>query len=163
VLAKDAVDRDFVSEATEGFEALRALVEATSWDALERASGVDRQTMEKVGDLYLASRRTIFAWTMGITHHLHGVENVQWMANLALLRGMVGKEGAGLMPIRGHSNVQGMGTVGVTPALKPEMEARWRDAGLLLPDVPGLDTMGCLDAVREGRMRVGIALGGNLL
>ena len=93
---------------------------------------------------------------MGITHHLHGVENVQMIANLALLRGMVGRPHAGLMPIRGHSNVQGIGSVGVTPQLKQAMLERFEQRlGVRAPDVAGADTMACMEAADRGEMRRG--------
>ena len=100
---------------------------------------------------------------MGITHHLHGVENVQMIANLAILRGMIGRSNAGLMPIRGHSNVQGVGSVGVTPQLKQSILARFeKRLGVQLPKSPGLDTMACMDAADRGQMQTALCLGGNL-
>ena len=94
---------------------------------------------------------------MGITHHLHGVENVQMIANLALLRGMVGRPNAGLMPIRGHSNVQGMGSVGVTPSTQAGDPRRDSSSGSVcaVPESPGLDTMACIEACGRGEMRHG--------
>jgi molybdopterin-dependent oxidoreductase alpha subunit len=100
---------------------------------------------------------------MGITHHAHGVHNVQAIANLALTRGMIGRQGAGLLPIRGHSNVQGIGSVGVTPGLKKAvMSALETELGVKAPATRGLDTMGCVIASAEGKLKVGISLGGNL-
>jgi len=100
---------------------------------------------------------------MGITHHLHGTQNVQAIANLALLRGMVGRRRAGLMPIRGHSNVQGMGSIGVTPALKQAVLERFeRTLGVKPPQSPGYDTMACLDAAARGEIDTAFCLGGNL-
>ena len=100
---------------------------------------------------------------MGITHHLHGTDNVRMIANLALLRGMVGRPGAGLMPIRGHSNVQGMGSVGVTPVLKQAILQRFeQNLGITVPRSPGLDTMACMDAADRGEMQAALCLGGNL-
>jgi molybdopterin-dependent oxidoreductase alpha subunit len=100
---------------------------------------------------------------MGITHHLHGVQNVQAIANLALLRGMVGRPGSGLLPIRGHSNVQGIGSVGVTPKLKQALFERIEAYfDVKLPAGPGLDTLECLEGADEGRLKVGFCLGGNL-
>jgi anaerobic selenocysteine-containing dehydrogenase len=100
---------------------------------------------------------------MGITHHAHGVENVQAIANLALLRGMVGRPGAGLLPIRGHSNVQGIGSVGVTPRLKDAVFDRLQNHfGVQLPTTPGRDTMACMDGAHNGELKVGVCLGGNL-
>ena len=86
-----------------------------SWDEIIAKSGVTREEIDAIAERYAAAKNVVFSWTMGITHHAHGVQNVQAIANLALLRGMVGRPGAGLLPIRGHSNVQGIGSIGVTP------------------------------------------------
>jgi molybdopterin-dependent oxidoreductase alpha subunit len=100
---------------------------------------------------------------MGVTHHVHGVENVQAIANLALMRGMVGRPRAGLMPIRGHSNVQGIGSVGVAPKLKEIIFQRLEQSfGIELPVAPGLDTLACIEAAHAGRLKLGFCLGGNL-
>src|SRR5207249_10843548 len=118
------------------------MVRATSWDEIERGSGVSRAQIEQIADLYAAAKSAIFGWTMGITHHEHGVANVQSIVNLALLRGMAGRPGAGLLPIRGHSNVQGVGSMGVTPNLKQAiLDNLERHLGVTLPRTPGLDTM----------------------
>jgi anaerobic selenocysteine-containing dehydrogenase len=100
---------------------------------------------------------------MGITHHAHGVQNVQAIGNLALLRGMVGRPGAGLLPIRGHSNVQGIGSVGVTPKLKDVIFDRLQNHfGVELPTAPGRDTMACMEGAESGELKFGLCLGGNL-
>jgi molybdopterin-dependent oxidoreductase alpha subunit len=100
---------------------------------------------------------------MGVTHHEHGVQNVQMMANLALMRGMLGKPHAGLLPIRGHSNVQGIGSMGVTPKLRAEVLKRLEEnLGFNPPTMPGLDTMGSIERAAEGRIRVAFCVGGNL-
>jgi molybdopterin-dependent oxidoreductase alpha subunit len=100
---------------------------------------------------------------MGITHHLHGVANVRAIVNLALLRGMVGKPHAGLIPIRGHSNVQGLGSIGVVPNLRQQVLDRLESVlNVKLPTQPGLDTMACMQAADDGRMRTSVCLGGNL-
>ena len=100
---------------------------------------------------------------MGVTHHRHGVQNVQAIANLALMRGMVGRPRAGLMPIRGHSNVQGVGSVGVTPKLKDAIHERLEQHyGLQLARQAGLDTLACMEAAHAGRLKFGCCLGGNL-
>lgn len=115
-----------------------AELERLSWTEIEQKSGVDQQTISEIASIYAQSKGAVFSWTMGITHHAHGVKNVQAIANLALLRGMVGRSGAGLMPIRGHSNVQGMGTVGVTPKLKEAVfESLQKDLEITLPTQPG--------------------------
>ena len=112
---------------------------------------------------YAAAKNVVFSWTMGITHHAHGVQNVQAIANLALLRGMVGRPGCGLLPIRGHSNVQGIGSVGVTPKLKDAVFDRLQTHfGVKLPTTPGRDTMACIEGAAAGELKVGFCLGGNL-
>jgi len=157
------VDQSFLRDHTEESVAFLAFIHALSWDDIERVSGVVKSQIDRVADCYAQAERVIFSWTMGITHHLNGVDNVRAIVNLALLRGMVGREGAGLMPIRGHSNVQGMGSVGVTPALKKvffERLEKRMDANL--PTSRGLDTLSCIDAMREGNMKTAFCLGGNL-
>lgn len=163
VLERGAHDTAFAEAHTEGLQEFQRQVEATSWADIETASGVARETIERVAAMYIAARNAVFGWTMGITHHLHGVDNVQMIANLALLRGMIGRPGAGLMPIRGHSNVQGMGSVGVTPQLKAAVLSRLEERlGLQGPRSPGLDTMACIEASRRGELKAAVCLGGNL-
>lgn len=163
LLAKSAHDAQFIETATEEFAAFRQMVDSTSWDTIENGSGVKRAEIEQVAATYAASKNAVIGWTMGITHHLHGTDNVKMIANLALLRGMVGRPHAGLMPIRGHSNVQGMGSVGVTPQLKLSMLKKFEERlGVQLPTSPGLDTMACMDAAERGEMDVALCLGGNL-
>jgi molybdopterin-dependent oxidoreductase alpha subunit len=162
LLERGAEDRAFLQH-TDGFEAFVEQVQATSWEAIVQGSGVERSAIEQIADLYAKAKNAIFGWTMGITHHAHGVENVHAIVNLALLRGMVGRPGAGLLPIRGHSNVQGVGSMGVAPSLKEQifnnLEAHLK---VKLPTTPGLDTMACMHAAEEGRVRSAICLGGNL-
>lgn len=162
LLARGATDPDFISTNTEGFSSIRDLVEGLAWEEIERACGVPRQEIEDAAATYAASERTIFSWTMGITHHEHGVENVQWIVNLALLRGMVGKPGAGLMPIRGHSNVQGMGSVGVYPGVRQAVLDRMAALGVRPPAWKGHDTMEAMEASERGEMDFALCLGGNL-
>lgn len=158
-----AVDEAFVTEHCEGWPEWSEHLKQLSWDDITRLSGVAKDEIDSIAEKYAASRSAVFAWTMGITHHAVGVQNVQAIANLALMRGMVGRPGAGLLPIRGHSNVQGMGSVGVTPQLKQAVFDRLQqDFGLQLPVQAGLDTMGCMEAAAEERMKVGFCLGGNL-
>jgi molybdopterin-dependent oxidoreductase alpha subunit len=163
VLERGAEDRAFLASATEGFDAFAARARSTSWDEIERASGVPRAVVERVGDVYGAARSAVFGWTMGVTHHEHGVANVRAIVNLALLRGMVGRPRAGLLPIRGHSNVQGVGSVGVVPNLKQHMlDNLEAHLGAQLPRSPGLDTMACMQAAERGEVRSALCLGGNL-
>ncbi|MBY0527399.1 MAG: FdhF/YdeP family oxidoreductase [Gemmataceae bacterium] len=163
LLERGAVDNAFIAAATEGHDAYREQVAATAWEAIVEGSGVDRATIEKIADLYAAAKNVVFGWTMGITHHQHGVENVQSIVNLALLRGMAGRPAAGLLPIRGHSNVQGIGSMGVAPALKEALFERLQaQLNVPLPRTQGLDTMGCMHAADRGEVRAGLCLGGNL-
>lgn len=163
VLERSGHDSAFIERHTEQFGEFRDLLLAADWDELEQRSGVSRQEMRSVATDYMNARNVVIGWCMGITHHLHGTANVQMIANLALLRGMVGRRGAGLMPIRGHSNVQGLGSVGVTPALKQGMLERFEQRlGIQIPQSPGYDTMACMDAARRGEMDFAFCLGGNL-
>ncbi len=158
-----AQDEQFLRAHCEGWPALRDKLRSLSWDEIKQKSGVARSEIDSIASRYAAAKNVVFAWTMGITHHLHGVQNVQAIANLALLRGMVGKPNAGLLPIRGHSNVQGMGTIGVTPKLKETIFERLQSHfGVQLPTDVGLDTMACIEAAAAGQLKLGCCLGGNL-
>ncbi len=157
------VDEAFLAAHCHGWRALAARLDALSWDELVAKSGVARGEIDSMAEQYAASKRAVFAWTMGITHHLHGAATVQAIAALALMRRMVGRPGAGLQPIRGHSNIQGMGTVGVTPTLKQAIFDRLqKHYGVTLPTLKGYDTLECLDAADRGEMRFAVCLGGNL-
>lgn len=153
----------FIDAATTGFVEFRDSLERLLWETIVGESGVDRAAIERLAERYSSAERVIFGWTMGITHHRNGVDNVRAIVNLALLRGMVGKPGAGLLPIRGHSNVQGIGSVGVTPALKQAVFDRLQSHfGVKLPTKPGMDTLSCMEAMDAGRLRAAWCLGGNL-
>ena len=159
----DAIDYSFLSEFCNGSQEWLDAAKELSWNEIITKSGVEREEIRQIARVYSESKRAIFAWTMGITHHAHGVSNVQAIANLAMARGMLGKPGAGLMPIRGHSNVQGIGSVGVTPKLKEAIfENLSTKFSVNLPSTEGLDTLGCMDAAHQRRMKVGLCLGGNL-
>jgi molybdopterin-dependent oxidoreductase alpha subunit len=163
VLARGAADRSFIDAATEGFADYERLVRETPWEAIEHGSGVSRAEIEKTADLYSAAKTAVFGWTMGITHHEHGVQNVRSIVDLALLRGMAGRPRCGLLPIRGHSNVQGVGSMGVAPTLKQKvLDNLESHLGVTLPRQPGLDTMGCMRAAARGEVRSAFCLGGNL-
>jgi molybdopterin-dependent oxidoreductase alpha subunit len=158
-----ALDLPFLQQRCHGSDAWMAALKHLSWSEIERCSGLTQREIFEIADLYAGSKSAVFAWTMGITHHVNGVENVQAIGNLALARGMVGRHGAGLMPIRGHSNIQGIGSVGVTPKLKQQIFDQLRDKfSVQLPSSSGYDTLACMDAAHEGRMRMALCLGGNL-
>lgn len=163
LLESRGYDEAFLNAHCDHWAELRNQLWKLDWDEICLKSGVDRETIRDIAYRYAQAKNVVFSWTMGITHHQHGVENVEAIANLALMRGMVGRPNAGLMPIRGHSNVQGIGSVGVTPKLKDVLfERLQREFGVQLPTTPGLDTMACMEQAAEGKLKVGFCLGGNL-
>jgi molybdopterin-dependent oxidoreductase alpha subunit len=156
-------DEKFLNSHCAGWPELRARLEEVSWEEILAKSGVTRDDIDTIAKRYAAARNVVFSWTMGITHHTHGVQSVQAIANLALMRGMVGRPGCGLMPIRGHSNVQGVGSVGVTPKLKDAIFDRLQTHfGVALPTTPGRDTLACIEGAAAGELHAGLCLGGNL-
>jgi len=158
-----AADERFLNEHCDGYEQWIAALRAISWAEIHAKSGVSQRDIDAIAEKYAAAKNVVFSWTMGITHHAHGVENVQAICNLAFQRGMVGRPNAGLMPIRGHSNVQGIGSMGVTPKLKDVVFERLQNHfQVQLPTTVGLDTLACMDGAREGRLKFGFCLGGNL-
>ncbi|HUE73844.1 MAG TPA: FdhF/YdeP family oxidoreductase [Pirellulaceae bacterium] len=158
-----AQDEVFLRNHCEGYDAWIASVRNTPWSEIHAKSGVSQPQIDQMAERYAAAKKVVFSWTMGITHHVHGVQNVQAIANLALMRGMVGKPGTGLLPIRGHSNVQGIGSMGVTPKLKDAVFERLQsEFQVTLPTSPGLDTLGCMEQAHAGRLKLGFCLGGNL-
>ena len=157
------LDRAFIGEHTEGFEALRADIEATRWEDIVQASGLARADIEAAAQVYAKAERVILCYGMGMTQHLRGTQNVHLMADLLLLRGNMGKPGAGIAPIRGHSNVQGDRTVGITEkptqALLDGIQAKY---GFSFPLSHGHDAVEAMKAIRDGRSKAFVALGGNL-
>jgi molybdopterin-dependent oxidoreductase alpha subunit len=156
-------DQAFIADHTEGFAAFRADLEATAWSSILEETGLTECRIHELADLYARADHAVFAWGMGVTHHLHGAANVEAIANLALLRGMVGKPAAGLLPLRGHSNIQGMGTMGVKPTLAAEVLAHLETTyQVTLPQSKGMDTLACLEAAAAGRIDAALMMGGNL-
>ncbi len=163
VLEKSGAALDFIERHTEGFPDFAADIAATGWDGIAGRCGVSRDEIERAASIYARSRSAVFAWGMGMTHHVHGVENIEYISNLALLRGMIGRPGAGLLPLRGHSNVQGIGTIGVKPVLPDEIIAKMEEAfGVALPKAKGLDTMASMKAADAGLIDAAVLMGGNL-
>jgi molybdopterin-dependent oxidoreductase alpha subunit len=163
VLERSAQDEMSLNELCVGWPVLKARLLEISWDEITEKCGVSLDEIDAIVDYYATAKNTVFSWTMGITHHAHGVQNVQAIANLALLRNMVGRPGCGLLPIRGHSNVQGIGSVGVTPKLKDAVFQRLESHfGVRLPTTPGRDTMACVEGAARGEFKFGLCLGGNL-
>ncbi len=163
LLERSAVDEDFLHQYTEGFDQFADDIAATPWARIESRTGLNRAEFERVAGLYQRSKAAVFAWGMGTTHHRHGVENVESISNLALLRGMLGRSGAGLLPLRGHSNVQGVGTIGVKPVLPEEVFDKMEQTfGINLSRAPGWDTMAAMQAADAGQVDGAILMGGNL-
>ncbi len=164
VLATGCEDADFIHDHTTGFAEWRADVEAHGWTDIEANSGISRIDIERVAAAYARSSNSVIAWGMGVTHHTHGSDTVEYIAALALLRGMIGRSGAGLLPLRGHSNVQGIGTIGVKPVLPAQIfDAIEANLGIALPRSKGLDTMAAMQAASRGEIDAAIVMGGNLL
>jgi molybdopterin-dependent oxidoreductase alpha subunit len=163
VLDQGGAAMDFIAAHGEGFEPFARDIAGTSWSDIAEGSGVARHDIERVAAAYARSRSAVFAWGMGMTHHVHGVENIEYIVNLALLRGMIGRPGAGLLPLRGHSNVQGVGTIGVKPVLAEEVMARMEsELGVKLPRGAGYDTMASMKAADRGEIDAALMMGGNL-
>lgn len=159
-----AVDSEYVRNHCSGWEEVKADVVTTEWDLLLSSSGLTKAEIDAVAAAIAGARRGVFLWAMGLTHHAHGVDNVLALANLALARGWLGRPGAGLLPIRGHSNVQGVHSCGLSPVLKKAFAARLADCyGITLPEGPGQDTYASMVASDAGRIRAAVLLGGNLL
>jgi len=157
------LDRPFIAEHTTGFEALRADIENADWAEIETRSGFPRATIEHMAEVYWTAERVIVCYGMGLTQHRHGTENIQQLANLLLLRGNMGKPGAGICPLRGHSNVQGDRTVGITEIPTEAFLSRLDAAfGIQTPRKHGHNAVEAVIAMRDGHARGFIGLGGNL-
>jgi molybdopterin-dependent oxidoreductase alpha subunit len=163
LLEAGGADSGFIAQHTAGFDLVEADLRGSSWDELLDACGVPRAQVDQAVGMLLQARRGIFMWAMGLTHHVHGVDNILALSNLALARGWLGRPGCGLLPIRGHSNVQGVGSVGVTPGLKRAFAAKLEELyGISIPATPGQDTYASMVAAAAGRVRAAVLLGGNL-
>ncbi len=157
------LDHEFIAQHAEGFDALRADIEATQWPWIERLSGLTREAIESMTHVYARADRVIICYGMGITQHRHGTQNVQALANLLLLRGNFGKPGAGICPLRGHSNVQGDRTVGITELPTEAMLQRLDTAfSIQSPRKHGHNAVEALAAMHAGESKALISLGGNL-
>jgi len=171
LVARGAVDRAFVEAHTTGFAGLEADLATQDWAMLERASGASRAEMERFAAMLAGARSGIFVWSMGLTQHRHGVDTVRALLNLALALGWIGREHAGVMPIRGHSGVQGGAEVGCVPTHFPggravdeanaaALSRRW---GFEVPATPGLTAAQMIEAAYRGEVDVLWSAGGNFL
>lgn len=167
----EGFDRDFISRHTEGFAELEAQLEALTWEELEEGAGVARSEMERLAAQYAQAKTAVLVWSMGLTQHRHGVENVRAVVQLGLCRGMIGREKTGLMPIRGHSGVQGTaecgadadklpGAVDITDESVAHFEKLWDHP---IPNRRGMKAAHLLDRSGEEGMDLLYTLGGNYL
>jgi molybdopterin-dependent oxidoreductase alpha subunit len=159
-----ALDTDFIRDETDGFEAFRSDIDAAEWEEIERESGIDRAQIERAAETMKDTGRIIFCWAMGLTQHENAVANIQMIVNILLMKGAIGKPGAGACPVRGHSNVQGDRTVGITHSPKSEfLDKLGERYGFEPPRSVGLDTVETIKAMHSGDVSIFFGLGGNFL
>ncbi len=157
-----ALDKEFIERHTAGFEEYRAVCEATTWDDIELQSGLSRADILKAARVYRKADRSIISWCLGITQHEHGVDTIREIVNVLLLRGNLGREGAGPSPVRGHSNVQGNRTCGIDHRPAEQFLARLDEVcGIESPRGHGLDTVRTIEAMHRGDVKVFVGMGGN--
>jgi molybdopterin-dependent oxidoreductase alpha subunit len=171
MIVQDWVDHGFIDHYTSDFEAVKTALDQQTWSELEQAAGTSSAEMQRFAAMLGAAQRAVFVWSMGITQHTCGEENVRAIVNLALSKGFVGREGCGLMPIRGHSGVQGGAEMGcyatvfpggqaITPTSAAQLSEKW---GFAVPDQPGLIAPQMIDAAHRGELDVLFTVGGNFL
>ena len=154
-----AIDRDFIDTYTGGFDAYAA--RALDWNAVTTATGLDRGQIEAAARMFADSKATVVCWAMGLTQGPYAVPTIQEIVNVQLLRGMIGRPGAGLCPVRGHSNVQGDRTMGIWHEPPAWLPALGEALGVPMPAGRGYDTVETIRAMRDGKVRVFASLGGN--
>ncbi|MDO8186400.1 FdhF/YdeP family oxidoreductase [Conexibacter sp. JD483] len=156
------LDHAFIEAHTDGFEAWSAALQQLDWDAVLAATGLRREEIELVAELAIRSERTVVCWAMGITQHKNAVATIREFVSFLLLRGNIGRPGAGVCPVRGHSNVQGDRTMGIYEKPAPAFLERLHSAlGFAPPQAHGLDAVEAIRAMRDGRAHVFFAMGGN--
>jgi molybdopterin-dependent oxidoreductase alpha subunit len=158
----DALDHDFIERYTTGFDAWAKHVADLDWDVVYDATGLTRNQIEQAAGMFRDSSKTITCWAMGITQHRNAVATIKEFTNVALAQGNIGKPGAGLCPVRGHSNVQGDRTMGIWESPKPAfLDALQAEFGFDPPREPGHATVHAIAALRDGAAKVFVGLGGN--
>ncbi|MBX3298928.1 MAG: FdhF/YdeP family oxidoreductase [Acidobacteria bacterium] len=156
------LDHKFIADSTSGFEAMAEALDATSWDDILASSGLTHEQLDAAAELIAGSRSFITCWAMGVTQHADAVATIQDIVNLHLLRGSIGRPGAGLCPVRGHSNVQGDRTMGIWEKVNPSFrEGLEREFDLRTPERDGYNTVESISAMLDGRAKVFFAMGGN--
>ncbi|MEU0129082.1 FdhF/YdeP family oxidoreductase [Streptomyces sp. NPDC006289] len=162
--ADGAVDTEFIAEHTHGYEEFTEAARTADWDRTLTATGLDRDAIEQALAMVLASERTIVCWAMGLTQHKHSVPTIREVVNFLLLRGNIGRPGAGVCPVRGHSNVQGDRTMGIFERPAPAfLDALDREFGITSPRHHGYDVVRSIQALRDGDAKVFFAMGGNFV
>ena len=157
-------DHEFIKEKTSGFEEFTANLDTILWDDILEQSGFSVEQIAEVAGMYASANRVITCWAMGVTQHKEAVATIQDIANLHFLRGNIGRQGAGLCPVRGHSNVQGDRTMGIWDKIKPEFaEKLENEFKFKVPTEEGFDTVKAIEAMHDGRAKVFFAMGGNFL
>ena len=160
----EVFDHAFIEANTEGLDAFIDDLRAESWDRIVFESGIGRNQIREIAELVMANERIIICWAMGLTQHKNAVSGIQEIVNLLLLKGSIGKPGAGTCPVRGHSNVQGDRSMGVWERpQKPFLDALQKEFGFEPPREHGYDTVEAIKAMHEGKAKVFLALGGNFL
>ncbi|WP_159621338.1 FdhF/YdeP family oxidoreductase [Ruania rhizosphaerae] len=159
-----ALDHEFLVDSVAGFDAYADQVRHLDWDEVLTATGLTREQIEALAERLIASDATVVCWAMGLTQHPHAVATLRDVVNVLLLQGNIGKPGAGVCPVRGHSNVQGDRTMGIFEKM-PEsfLAALDREFGFIAPREHGYDTVAAIEAMRDGKARVFMAMGGNFL
>jgi molybdopterin-dependent oxidoreductase alpha subunit len=161
---RGGIDTEFIAEYTHGFEGYKKAVERTRWKDITESAGVSRQEIEKLGRAVFESKSTIICWAMGLTQHKNSVATIQEITNVLLLGGHIGRPGAGVCPVRGHSNVQGDRTVGINH--NPPMgflDSISSTIGINPPYKPGLDSVNSVLAMNDGKASVFLSMGGNFV
>jgi molybdopterin-dependent oxidoreductase alpha subunit len=157
------IDKKFVESNTSGYNELKDSIKSENWDYIVENSGVKKSEIEEAAKIYLHADKVIISWCLGITHHKNSVLTIQEIVNLLLLRGNIGKKGAGICPVRGHSSVQGNKTVGINSNIAPGIKSRLNQYyGINTPELQGLDAISSIQEMFNNNIKVFISLGGNL-
>ena len=158
------LDWPFIEKHTHGFMEMQTQAETFDWESIVEVSGISQKLIEETAAIYASSESTIACWAMGLTQHVNAVANIQQVVNLMLLKGNVGKPGAGLCPVRGHSNVQGDRTMGIWEAPPPDfLDAIDKEFPISCPRKHGLNTVESIQAMLDGKIKFFCSMGGNFL
>ncbi|MEU6113483.1 FdhF/YdeP family oxidoreductase [Streptomyces sp. NPDC047117] len=158
------LDHDFIEKHTTGFADFAEHARKVSWDDILDATGLSREEIDRVHEMVLASKKVIVCWAMGLTQHKHGVPTIREVVDFLLLRGNIGRPGAGVCPVRGHSNVQGDRTMGIWERMPQRfLDALEREFGFTPPTKHGLDSVDAIRAMRDGSAKFFLGVAGNFV